>query len=151
MQFVWEYPSGVNSIFWQFFQLPMGVIFKNENVTEDMIDILKKFQSYLPYASVNGEKKFVNQLCVGDQLSVERAVNSIHSVSNGYTTEDRLEGFTMQLGDWHTGVKILEVRLDFGHLTECLNKEVVESQFKIMGICQIMQLELTALIYLELK
>ena len=103
--------------FFTFFQLSMGVLFKNENVTEDMIDILKKFQSYLPFVSVNGEKKFVNQLCVGDQLSVERAVNSIPSVSNGYTPEDRLEGFNMQLGDWHTGVKILEVRLDFGHLT----------------------------------
>ena len=54
-------------------------------------------------------KVFTNQLCAGDQLSVERAVNSIHSVSNGYTPEDRLEGFRMQLGDWHTGVKILEV------------------------------------------
>lgn len=46
----------------------------------------------------------------GDQLSVERAVNAIHSVSNGHTAEDRLEGLTMQLGDWHTGVKILEVK-----------------------------------------
>ena len=92
----------------------MGVLFKNENVTE---------------------KKFVNQLCVGDQLSVERAVNSIHSVSNGYTTEDRLEGFNMQLGDWQPGVKILEVRL--GHLNRCFNSEVVDSQFKFMGIiCQ---------------
>lgn len=88
----------------------MGVLFKNENLSEDMIDILRKFQSYLPCTSVNGEK-FVNQLCAGDQLSVERAVNCIYSVSNGYTPEDRLEGFNMQLGDWHTGVKILEVRL----------------------------------------
>ena len=87
----------------------MGVIFKNENTTEDMIEILKEFQSYLPYTIVNGMKVFTNQLCAGDQLSVERAVNSIHSVSNGYTPEGRLEGFTMQLGDWHTGVKILEV------------------------------------------
>ena len=66
-----------------------------------MIDILKKFQCYLRFASVNGEKRFLNQIRVGDQLSVERAVNSIHFVSNGYTPEDRLEGFDMQLGDWH--------------------------------------------------
>ena len=87
----------------------MGVLFKNENVTEDIIEILRHFQSYLPFVTVDGEKKFVRQLCVGDQLSVERAVNAIHSVSNGYTEEDRLEGFNLQLGDWHTGVKILEV------------------------------------------
>ena len=82
----------------------MGILFKNENATEDMIEILKKFQSYLPYTTVNGVKEFSNQLCVGDQLSMERSVNAIHSVSNGYT-----EGFNMQLGDWHAGVKILEV------------------------------------------
>ena len=87
----------------------MGVLFKNENLTEDMIDILRHFQGYLPYTTVDGEKKFVTQLCTGDKLSVERAVNAIHSVGNGYTAEDRLEGFNMQLGDWHTGVKILEV------------------------------------------
>ncbi|CAB3993978.1 Hypothetical predicted protein [Paramuricea clavata] len=58
---------------------------------------------------VNGMNVYTNQLCAGDQLSVERAVYSIHSVSNGYTPEDRLEGFRMQLGVWHTGVKILEL------------------------------------------
>lgn len=89
----------------------MGVLFKNENLSDDIIDILKKFQTYTPFTTGNGEKKFVNQLCVGDQLSVERAVNCIHSVSNGYTPEDRLEGLNLQLGDWHTGVKILEVIL----------------------------------------
>ena len=52
----------------------MGILFKNENATEDMIEILKKFQSYLPYTTVNGVKEFSNQLCVGDQLSVERSV-----------------------------------------------------------------------------
>ena len=89
----------------------MGVLFKNENLSDDMIDVLKKFHSYIPFTMVDGKKKFINQLCVGDQLSVERAVNCIHSVSNEYTPEDHLEDFNMQLGDWHTGVKILEVVL----------------------------------------
>ena len=65
------------------FKLPMGVLFKNENTTEDIIYILRHFQSYLPFCTANGQKKFVNQLCVGDQLSIEREVNAIHSVSNG--------------------------------------------------------------------
>ena len=55
----------------------MGVLFKNENLSDDIIDILKKFQTYTPFTTGNGEKKFVNQLCVGDQLSVERAVNNV--------------------------------------------------------------------------
>ena len=88
----------------------MGVLFKNENVTSEMIDILNQFQTYIPSMAGNNGTVFFNQLCSGDQLSVERAVNSIHSVANGYTAEDRLEGFNVQLGDWHTGVKILEVQ-----------------------------------------
>lgn len=74
----------------------MGILFQNENLSEDMISILKKFQSHLAFTSINGDKRFVNQLCVGDQLSNEKAVNCF-------------EGFNIQLGDWDTGVKILEV------------------------------------------
>ena len=48
-------------IIYCWFQLPMGVLFKNENLSEDMISILKKFQSYLPFTSNNGDKRFVNQ------------------------------------------------------------------------------------------
>lgn len=100
-------------VFYILIKVPLGILFKNENVTEEMVEILKKFRSYLPFLMENGNKKYVNQLCAGDQLSVERAVNIIHSVSDGYTPEDRLEGFNIQIGDWHTGVKILEVKFDF--------------------------------------
>ena len=37
----------------------MGVLFKNENLSDDIIDILKKFQTYTPFTTGNGEKKFV--------------------------------------------------------------------------------------------
>lgn len=84
----------------------MGLIFKNENVNEEMIEVLKKFHSYLP----KKENGMVDgQLFTGDQLSVERGVNVISSVANGMTQEDCLEGIHMQLGDWHTSVKILNV------------------------------------------
>ena len=42
-------------------------------------------------------------------LTVERAVNVIASVANGFTPKDRLEGINMQLGDWHAAVKLLSV------------------------------------------
>jgi len=29
------------------------------------------------------------------------------SVSNGYSAEERLEGMNLQLGDWHSGMKLL--------------------------------------------
>ena len=73
-----------------------------------MVTILKQIQSYLPNTP---EGEFDNQIVAGDQLSLERAVNVISSVSNGYTPEDRLEGMNMQLGDWHAGMKLLSVSI----------------------------------------
>jgi hypothetical protein len=58
-----------------------------------MVDILKKFQGYIPHnTNAKEETTFEPQLLSGDQLSVERAINVIHSVSNGYNETDRLEG-----------------------------------------------------------
>ena len=87
-------------------QTPLGIIFKDENVNEDMLSILKQFHSYLPET---GEDSFDSQLFAGDQLTVERATNVIASVSSGHTAEDRLEGMNLQLGDWHAAVKLLQV------------------------------------------
>ena len=91
----------------------LGVIFKNENENSEMMDILRQFHSYLPRHvsedKLEDDTQFDPQLFAGDQLSVERATNVKQSVSNGFTAEDRLEGITLQLGDWHTGLKILSV------------------------------------------
>jgi len=86
--------------------VPLGIMFKNENVNEDMMAILQQFHSYLPQTSDGGVD---GQMFSGDQLTVERAVNVISSVANGYTPEDRLEGINLQLGDWHAAVKLLSV------------------------------------------
>lgn len=83
-----------------------GVIFKNENKNEDMLSILQQFHTYLPHSPDNGCD---SQLFSGDQLTVERAVNIISLVPNGYTPKDRLDRITLPLGDWHAGVKILSV------------------------------------------
>lgn len=88
------------------FQVPLGIMFKNENVNEDMVSILQQFFSYLPKTGDGGVD---GQLFSGDQLTVERAVNVISSVANGLTPQDRLEGINLQLGDWHVAVKVLSV------------------------------------------
>lgn len=46
---------------------------------------------------------------VGDQLSVERAVDGKVSLSNGFTPEERLDGLHFEVADWHAGNKFLEV------------------------------------------
>ena len=63
-------------------QIPLGIIFKNENLNEDMVSILQQFFSYLPKTGDGGVD---GQLFSGDQLTVERAVNVIFSVANGFT------------------------------------------------------------------
>ena len=88
--------------------MPLGVIFKNENLNEDMLDILKQFHSYLPRKP---DCSYDSQLFAGDQLTVERAINVKASVANGYSPEDRLEGINLQLGDWHAAVKLLTVSM----------------------------------------
>ena len=97
-------------------KVPLGVIFKNENINEDMLEILKQFHSYLPRSSDGG---YDSQLFAGDQLTVERAVNVIASVSNGHTPEDRLEGINLQLGDWHAGVKFANCKFNIFCLIFC--------------------------------
>ena len=88
------------------FQVPLGLVFKNENINDDMTEILRQFHNYLPQTHNGG---IDGQLISGDQLSIERAVNVISSVANGYTPKDRLEGLNLQLGDWHAAVKLLSV------------------------------------------
>ena len=92
------------------FQTPLGIIFKNENVNEDMLAILQQFHTYLPQTS---DGCIDHQLFSGDQLTVERAVNVITSVANGLTPQDRLDGINLQLGDWHAAVKMLGVSVFF--------------------------------------
>ena len=69
-----------------------------------MLGILQQFHGYLPQTHNGG---IDGQLFSGDQLTVERAVNMISSVANGYTPKD--EGINLQLGDWHAAVKLLSV------------------------------------------
>ena len=46
---------------------------------------------------------------IGDQLTVERAVNCHVSRCNGFTPEERLEGLHLEIADWHAGNKSLGV------------------------------------------
>lgn len=75
-----------------------------------MLANLQQFHSYLPETGRSGVG---GQLFSGDQLTVERAVNVISSVANGFTLQDHQEGITLQLGDWYAAVKLLSVRKDF--------------------------------------
>lgn len=70
---------------------------------------MHQFHSYVPQDSTQGETVFNRVGVVGDQLSVERAVNCTSSLANGFTPEERLEGLHVEIADWHAELKFLAV------------------------------------------
>lgn len=89
-------------------KVPLGLLAKNENLNEDMVDILDHLQSlYVPMtekqlASGGTEKVPVETVFFGgDQLTEERARNVQLARSDGTTTEERLDGVWPKNEDWH--------------------------------------------------
>ena len=71
-----------------------------------MIEVLRHLHSYVPNSS---DGSYHETGLVGDQLTVERAVNCQLSVTNGYTMDDRLEGMHVEIADWHAEMNFLGV------------------------------------------
>ena len=88
----------------------MGVIFKSENKSEEMLEILQQIRGYCPNLETADQTVRKSIPIVGDQLTVERGVNVIQAVQNAYTPEEKLEGIHMEIADWHTAVTFLNVR-----------------------------------------
>ena len=79
-----------------------------------MQNILDYLQKYVPYYEREGTVKYAEQGVVGDQLTVERGVNGLFEVSNGFTAEERHEGLHFEVADFHGGMKFLEVNCNTG-------------------------------------
>ena len=99
-------------------KINLGILFKNENKGEDMIDILRYLQGLVTSHGEGDEEKFERISVVGDQLTVERGVEAKFSVSNAYTPGRRLEGIYFQLADWHHENKFLDVSLKHRHISD---------------------------------
>ena len=107
--------------------VPLGVIFKNEMVNEEMVDIVTHLQKYIPSISTTHEYKIVSTgetlpvqseqlhqiLLGGDQLTAARVRSCKMIRANSETPLERLEGVIPVAEDWHTGVIILEVSIAF--------------------------------------
>lgn len=86
----------------------LGVIFKDENLGEEMIDIIRGLHGMVPTVEgPGGQEKFDRVPVVGDQKTMERGVEAQFSVRNAYTKSRRLEGLFFQLADWHHENKFL--------------------------------------------
>ena len=86
------------------------MIFENENDADGIQNVLREFHSkYVPHASKDNQQLFTEQGFVADQLSVERGVNCLLQLKNGFTAEECLEGIHMEVADFHACMKFLQV------------------------------------------
>ncbi|KAK3721664.1 hypothetical protein QZH41_013812 [Actinostola sp. cb2023] len=78
----------------------LGIIFKDENLGEDMIDIVRYLHRWVPSTNENEDEEIFDRVpIVGDQKTMERGVEAQFSVSNAYSTRRKLEGVFFQLAD----------------------------------------------------
>ena len=101
------------------FQVPLGVILKNENVIEDMIGIVSEMHKYVPtkYKETIDEntQKVVSSdvlhsiLFGRDQLTRKRSETAIELRKNGTSPAMQLKGLIPMCEDWHTKRVLLEV------------------------------------------
>ena len=91
------------------FKVFHGCIYENENNSDGIKEVLKVLHKFVPYYGDDENRVYAEQENVGDQLSVERGVNCMLQISNGFTPEERLDGLHFEVGDFHGGMKFLQV------------------------------------------
>ena len=104
-------------------QVPLGVLPKNENLGDDMVDIMLHLHQYVPLVDgtesvevpVTNEKvqvpraSFRRIFLGGDQLTAARARGAIKSRVNSMSSAARLDGVIPCAEDWHVKLNFLDV------------------------------------------
>ncbi len=93
------------------FQKFIGFVYANSNESAGMQEVLEHVHtSYTPSSeNVDAETIHSNLAIVGDQGSIERGVNVLLQLRNGLDPSERLDALHMELADFHTGMKFLQV------------------------------------------
>ena len=90
-----------------YFQNFLGLLYKNENKNEEMIDILQELHDkYVPIHSYKKDDVEIKEILEkvyfgGDQLTEERSRNAAIARSDGDDPYERLEGVVPKVEDWH--------------------------------------------------
>lgn len=106
-------------------QVPLGILMKNENHLDEMVDIITTLHQYVPQVEIESSvtapgrteadkvkvQALHKVLLGGDQLTVVRARGARLSRDNAYDRAGRLEGFIPVCLDWHAKVCLLEVSI----------------------------------------
>lgn len=89
------------------------MLYHNENDADGIQQVLTALHQYVPYYGDDVNRVYSSQGVVADQLSVERGINALFELSNGFTPEEQLEGLHLEIADWHAGNKFLKVCNNF--------------------------------------
>jgi L1 cell adhesion molecule like protein len=108
--------------------VPLGVLLKNENVIDDIVDIMDVLHKYVPkirstqtfdVCDQSGRLETVDVnidhfhhiLIGGDQLTTARIRGSQKVLSNSESGKERLEGLIPVIEDWHTKMTFMKVHV----------------------------------------
>ena len=108
---------------WLSIQVPLGVLLKNENKVDEMVDVITHLHDYVPTVTKTGNvmvpgceqpksvllQNFHHILLGGDQVTVVRALSSQSVRRNSTNSSDKLEGIVPVCEDWHARVVLLQV------------------------------------------
>ncbi len=85
------------------------MLFSDENTNEGIAEVLSEIQQYVPCHGEGEDRAYSGQGVMADQLSVERGVNYLLQVANGLTAKERMDGIHLEVADFHTKMKFLQV------------------------------------------
>ena len=85
-------------------------LYENENDSDGIQNVLHElYGRYIPSMDVHGSDTiYGEQGLVADQLSVERGVNCLKHVKNGFTSAQRMDGLHLEVADFHAAMKFLQ-------------------------------------------
>ena len=92
----------------------MGVLIKNEQYNDQMVDICQFLHKFVPRHDNNEEESSqtpMKTLSGGDYLTFERHKSAQSSMANGRTPSSRLEGLVPKMEEFHNQAELLKVRL----------------------------------------
>lgn len=90
---------------------------KNEQKTEEMIEIIEHLQQYIP---VDKDGKSILTLFSGDQLTCERLRCVKSARLQAASPKERFSCVKEVPGDWHALVTFYQVRICTAHSTPCI-------------------------------
>lgn len=92
-------------------QVQLGLLEKNENKSEEMLQIIQ--HCHTKYVPSDPESNIQHKINLGgDHLTVERAVTATNAVADADEAHKRLEGQILKHEEFHCKMKFLQVCFD---------------------------------------